>query len=95
MIIGKYEKQPAEVLDYACDLTQWLPRGDLAVSATTTVVPVGELAIESTVIADAGRTIRVWLSGGVDGTQYKVQVRFVTDQSRTKEYEFLVRLREV
>lgn len=93
MILGKFEKQPGEVLDYAADLTQWLPEGDFAVSVVATA-DVG-ITIDSTVIADGGQSIRVWLSGGSTGQKYKIQVRFVTDQARTKEYEFVVKVKEV
>lgn len=93
MILGKYEKQPAEVLDYAADLTQWLPAGDFAVSVTTTAD--AGITVDSTIIADDGKSIRVWLSGGTSGQKYKIQVRFTTEQARTKEYEFVVKVKEV
>ena len=92
MIIGTFTKQPAEVLDYATDLRQWLPLGDYAVSAVTTATT--GIVVVSTLITDVGKGIRVWLSGGTSGQKYKVQVRFVTDHGRTKEYEFVVRVKE-
>lgn len=92
MILGKFEKQPSEVLDYAADLSEWLPEGDFAASATATA-DVG-ITIDSTIIADAGTSIRVWLSGGMSGQKYKIQVLFVSDQGRTKEYEFVVKVKE-
>ena len=92
MIIGTFSKQPAEVLDYAIDLTQWLPSGDYAISQTTTA-PIG-IVVDSTLITDAGKGIRVWLSGGTSGVKYKIQVLFVTDNGRKKEFEFVVSVRE-
>jgi hypothetical protein len=93
MIIGRFDKQPNEVLDYYTDLTPWLPSGDFATSATTTAD--AGIVVDSTAIANGGKGIRVWLSGGTTGTKYKIQVRFTTDQSRVKEFEFILRCREV
>ena len=92
MIIGTFNKQPAEVLDYAIDLTQWLASGDYAISYTTT----GDagITIDSTLITDAGKGIRVWLSGGTSGVKYKIQVLFTTDAGRKKEFEFVVSVKE-
>lgn len=93
MIIGTFNKQPAEVLDYHTSLSDWLPSGDFAVSAATT----GDtgIVIDSTLLTDDGTGVRVWLSGGTSGQKYKLQVRFVTDQGRTKEFEFVVKVKEI
>jgi len=93
MIIGRFDKQPNEVLDYYTDLTPWLPNGDFATSAATTAD--AGIVVDSTIIANGGKGIRVWLSGGTSGQKYKIQVRFTTDQSRVKEYEFTVKVKEV
>ena len=92
MIIGTFSKQPAEVLDYAIDLTQWLASGDYAVSQVTTAA--AGITVDSTLILNSGREIRVWLSGGTSGQRYKIQVHFTTADGRKKEFEFVVSVKE-
>ena len=92
MSIGTFVKQPGEVLDYTTSLKQWLPQGDFAISFTTTASD--GITVDSTLITDEGEGICVWLSGGTSGKKYKIQVQFVTDQGRTKEYEFFVKVKE-
>lgn len=92
MIIGTFSKQPAEVLDYAIDLTQWLASGDYAVSQVTTAA--AGITVDSTLILNSGREIRVWLSGGTSGQRYKIQVLFTTTDGRKKEFEFVVKVQE-
>ena len=93
MSIGTFSKQPAEVLDYAVDLSQWLPANDYAVSYVTTAQ--AGITVDSTLIANGGRAIVVWLSGGTSGQRYKVQVLFTTSDGRKKEFEFVVKVLEV
>lgn len=91
MIIGIFEKQPSEVLDYDIDCSEWLTPGDNISVTNTSVEPPGELIVDSTVNNDP--RIKVWLSSGIDGTGYKVTVGIDTADGRHKETEFLVQVR--
>ncbi len=85
-------KQPADQLDYDVDYGRWLPDGDAVTMAETSVEPQGELIIDSVQLTD--RTVKVWISGGVDGGTYKITVTASTSGGRIKEADFRIRVRE-
>lgn len=103
MIVGTHVKQPNEILDYDIVFTEWLPPSDeidqVATAAISpspaTVTPSGELAIDTYDIDVASDTFKVWLSGGVSGKTYKVQVRIETSGGRRKEAELKIKVKEV
>ena len=85
-----FNKQPAEVLDYDIDLTEWIASGD-TVTGTTVSADAG-----LTVTVSNGTTTipKIWCSSGTDGTTYKVTVTITTDGGRTKEVDFKIAVRE-
>jgi hypothetical protein len=76
-------KQPSEVLDYDVEYGDWLPDGD-ALSTAGAATDSTDLVIDST---------QVWISGGIDGAQYKVTVTATTNDGRVKEADFTIRVR--
>lgn len=92
MNLGNFSKQPVEVKDYDIDYSEWLTPGDNVKSAEVTVAPTG-LTIESTFINDP--RVKIWLSGGADGTQYKLTVTTTTADGRVKQDEFKVKVKDV
>lgn len=90
-VLGTFTKQPTEVLDYDVSFADWLGgRSDLPQTATTTVDP-GLTLVSSTLI---GQTVKVVLSGGLNGGKYKVTVHLTTDTGLVKEADFFVRIKE-
>jgi len=81
----KFSKQPADVLDYTIDLTNWMVSGDSVTGATAVITPAGP-----SVSVTQGATIqpKFWVSGGINGTQYKVTATITTNGGRTKEVDF-------
>lgn len=89
---GKFEKQPAEILDYDVDYTEWFgDRADTPESYVV-VVPVG-----ITKVSDAltGNVVKVVLGGGTAGTKYKITVRLTTASGLVKESDFELKVKEV
>ena len=91
MIIGSFEKQPSEVLDYDIDCSEWLTSGDNVQSVSASPDDAG-LVVDSIVNNDP--RIKIWLSGGDDGKSYKVTVGITTADGRHKEVEFMVQVRD-
>lgn len=89
-----FYKQPVDILDYDVDYGQWLPDGDQVTSANATVDIVGELQVDAIQIPVDGLTVKVWLSGGLANGRYKVTCTAMTQGGRTKEKEFLLRVKE-
>lgn len=92
MNLGSYDKQPAEVLDYDVDYSEWLTRGDNVEATEVEVVPPG-LTVESTFINDP--RVKIWLSGGQHGVTYKLTVTTTTTDGRKKQDEFKIRVKDV
>lgn len=101
MILAKFVKQPAEVLDYDIDFSEFLTEGDTIASTGDPPTPIGGsvvcspagLIIGSTFVIQ-GTTIKQWLSGGVDGQKYKVTITMTSNAGRVKQVEFVVRVKD-
>lgn len=91
-LIGNHTKQPVDVKDYDIDYSEWLTAGDNVQSATVVVAPTG-LAVDSVFVNDP--YVKVWVSGGADGTQYKLTVTMTSTDGRVKQDEFKIRVKEV
>jgi hypothetical protein len=93
-ILAKFEKQPADVQDFDINFSEWL-----AALADTAPGPLG-LAV----VSDVGITIlvtrlldgivKVWTSGGTNGTTYKITATVITEGGRTKQAEIKVKVKE-
>lgn len=95
-ILAKYVQQPGELLDYDIDyLSLFLtPLADTAPgpgNVTVTAEPSG-LTVERFYLADG--VVKVWLTGGISGTTYKVTARVTTTAGRVKEAEISVKVKE-
>jgi len=91
MIIGSFEKQPSEVLDYDIDCSEWLTEGDNVQNVVVTPDD-DSLTVDSVLLNDP--RIKIWLSGGTHGRSYKVTVGIDTQDGRHKETEFLIQVRD-
>jgi hypothetical protein len=91
-----FPKQPAEVLDFDVDFSSFLSAagGDTLLSAVS-VVDAATITIASTAVNVVTGVVKVWLSGGTDGTSYKVTVTATTTGGRVKQHEFRVRVRDI
>lgn len=92
MLLGIQPKQPSEKLDYDVTFEEWLTDDDTVQTATAVLDTTGELVIEDILVLSP--TVKVWLSGGVNGITYKVTVKAITAQGRIKEAEFKIRVRD-
>lgn len=74
------DHDPDEQLDYDLDFTDALPSSDSITLASTSIDPVTvpPLSEVTTTIDTAGKIVTVWLSGGLAGTSYEVNVLATT-----------------
>lgn len=92
VILGKFSKQPSEILDYDVDYTDWFKgRTDTPASFTAAADP-GITLVSST---RTGNVVKVILSGGTTGTKYKITIRLTTAAGLVKEADFTVTVKEV
>jgi hypothetical protein len=90
-IIATVQQQPNDIRDYDIDFSEWFPVGDTIIESTVSVTPAG-LTVGD---ALAHPRIKVWVSGGVDGTRYKITVLASTNDGRAKEVELIVKIKEI
>jgi len=83
-----YIKDPQSVLDYGFDWSDWLDTDD-TVSTSAWNVPTG---ITEDSDSKTTTTTTVWLSGGTVGKKYKITNRMVTDDGRTVERSFYIKV---
>lgn len=78
-------KDPAAVLDYSVDWTDWLVAGDSLASSSWAVEPVetGGVVVDSD--SHAGPIATAWVSGGLAGREYRLTNNIVTADERTDE----------
>ena len=91
-ILGKFTKQPNEVLDYDVDYTDWFAARTDTPSAYVVLADTGITVVGS---ARTGNIIKIILAGGTTGTKYKIQTRLTTTASLVKEAEFTVAVKEI
>jgi hypothetical protein len=93
-VLGKFTKQSGETLDYYVDFTDWFSnRSDAPASHTATA----DAGITVTTSSLSGNKVKVVLSGGTNGTKYKVTVKLTTNSTPAivKEADFLVTVKDV
>lgn len=100
----RLNKQPVEKLDWVIGTKKWMPKGDSLSSATAEVEVLNSGEEPIALIIDAvditlKNEVVIWLSGGTDGTDYKVSVTINTAgtgaRPRTAQDEFIVKVRDL
>ena len=89
------KKDPADVLDYGFDWSDWLKQADgttdVVSTSTWTVTPTG--LTTSSPFKD-GEVTGVWLQGGVAGKKYTVTNRMETTSGRVVERSLTVHVED-
>jgi hypothetical protein len=93
-ILAKFEKQPADVQDFDIDFTEWLAAmSDTAPGPGGAIVEADAgITILSSVLTDG--VVKVWTSGGTDGTTYKITATVSTEGNRVKQAEIKIKVKE-
>lgn len=102
-----FEKQPADVLPYDIDFTEWfeqIPKDEID-TATCTVVSatdgtpgglsIGAIVKVSETPSGPAKRVKVWTSGGADGVTYKLTLLMMSKDGRTKEVDFKIKVKEL
>ncbi|ASV44785.1 hypothetical protein PP899_gp29 [Agrobacterium phage Atu_ph08] len=84
-------KKPADVLDYDIDFARWLPSPDRLSGAATTIAN-SSAAVDRTEYTDTNA--KVWISGGTLGETANVTVTVTTQEGRTKQFVFNLKIKE-
>lgn len=95
-IIARFEQQPWEQKRYRVDFRDHLTDGETIVTPTFLISPVTVPPLEVTNIAIApeGNQLVMFITGGVDGTVYRITMRTTTNDTQKLEDEIEVTIRE-
>jgi len=91
-MLGIKQKRPADVLDFDVDYEDWLTDDDTITTVTTSVSPSGELAVDSVQVSNP--EVKVWVSGGENGSTYDIEVTAATTGGRVKVECFKIRVKD-
>ncbi len=91
-VLGRFTKQPADVLDYDFDYSDWLEDRNDTISSHSVVSEAG-LVVGNVFVLNG--VVKVFLSGGTNGSSYKVTCTVITTGGRTKQAEITVKVKEV
>lgn len=91
-MLGIKQKRPADVLDFDVDYEDWLTDDDTITTVTTSVSPSGELVVDSVQVSNPD--VKVWVSGGNNGSTYDIEVTAATTGGRVKVECFKVRVKD-
>lgn len=91
MALEKFDKQPNDIQDYDISYVDWLNKlGDTGASHTVTADP--GITVNSHTLNSG--IVKVWLSGGTNGVNYKITAKLTTTLGRTKEAEIIIKVKE-
>lgn len=95
-ILGTFTMQPADQWDYDIDYGEWLPESDgLSQDTLPTVKITPEGLKAETVTRDYdNKRVKIWLSGGLNGTRHKVEVTTRSWEGRVRQDEFFIIARD-
>lgn len=83
-VLGSIKADPASLLDYTIDWSEWLDDGD-TLTASTWDIPAG---ISSPADTNSTTYATVWLTGGTIGVGYRVTNHITTADGRQDERSF-------
>jgi len=91
-VLGKFTKQPAEILDYDVDYAQWFSN---RVDTPDSYAVTAEAGITVVSTSLTGPVVKITLGGGTTGVKYKITARLTTLSGLVKEADFTVSVKEV
>ena len=92
MKLGTVTQQPAERLSYTIDYGEFLTDGD-NVQTAAAAADDPELIVNTVTVVDP--RVRFWVTGGINGKQYKVTVDVTTADGRILQDEVIFKIKEV
>lgn len=93
MKLGSFSKQPGERVSKSVLYTDALDPGDGIGTINACSAEPADLDVSPVLVAED--RIRVWVSGGMDGQQYKITIRVTTAGGEILEDELFCRVKEI
>lgn len=92
-----FTKQPVDIIDIDVDMSEFLPDSDNISGATASiqVAPDAELVLGTRSVNTLTKVVKQWISGGTSGVTYQVAVTITSNEGRTKQVDFKVKVKEI
>ena len=87
-----FTKDPAAVLDYKWDWSDWLATSETI--ASHTIAAVSGITLDSSSITDTNTSVTAWYSSGTALTDYEVTCHVITSDSREDDRTVTLKVRE-
>lgn len=91
--LATHVKQPIEELDYDISYDDFLTQSDELAKTPApdiTITPSSPDGLQKGAVNVTSRWLKIWLTGGVAGEVYKVEVTVHTNEGRVRQDEFIV-----
>lgn len=88
MRLGSFVKSPVERKRYTIDYTDWLDSGETVTACAFSVTPTSissPFVVDASSIAADGLSVVYFVNGGVDKSNYTVDVQATTSGGQVKE----------
>ena len=97
MAVGKIKKTAAEVKRATVDYSRWLGDAEIISAKSFTATPVTSpaLAVGTSAITDAGKSVAMFIEGGVDDTAYDLIIQITTSDGQIKQDELKVTVNDL
>jgi hypothetical protein len=99
MSIDKFPKQPGETRDYDSSFVDYLAeRSDTGASHTVVITPATgytDISLNKVSSTLTAGVVKVFLSGGLDGSRYLVTVTLTTTGGRVVQNEFIIKVKDI
>jgi hypothetical protein len=96
MKLGTIRQQPVEVKDYTIDYTDWLlVQKDSITNVETSVRDAPDSALKVNSANYSSNGVLLWISGGLDGSSYQLQVTITTTGGRVDQSELVIKIKEI
>lgn len=92
LMFATQQKSPVDVLDYDISFKDWITDDDTITTVVSEVDPAGALAVDSVTVNSPD--VKVWVSGGADGSTYEVKITASTTAGRVKKVCFKIRVKD-
>lgn len=89
-ILGRFIQTPTERKKYTVNYTDWLAAGESIISFAYSSVPASPTPARIDAYSITSPTVPIYISGGVDGTQYKILITATTSLGQIKNDEVVI-----
>lgn len=94
MILGAVTQQPADLIDYDFEFSEWFDNNEDFIESVTTNIKPAPLTLNVAANTSGQSKVKMWVQGGEDGDEFTVEITITTFSGRTKQFELIVIIKD-